>query len=37
MLPIVASWYLIGFVVKAAIYVSIAFSRAIGLLISKKS
>jgi hypothetical protein len=36
MLPIAASWYLIGFVVKGAIYVAIAFSRVIGLLIPKQ-
>jgi hypothetical protein len=37
MLPIAASWYLIGFVVKAAIYVAIAFSRLVGFFIPKKS
>lgn len=33
MLPLVFSWYLIGLLVKFAIYVSIGTSRAIGALL----
>jgi hypothetical protein len=35
LLPVFFSWYLIGLLVKVAVYVGAGFSRLIGLLIGK--
>ncbi len=37
LLPVLVSWYIIGMIVKVAIYVAIGVSRAVGALIGRNT